>query len=395
MEVLAAYLCSLGRSVSKHDQIELVLRGSYLLKHWFGAHARPAADIDIECFERVRSATYTRFGTPTNYARALCMYAAQSWAYLLPEFEDSSIPDDGTSLWEYGTPGERCYTGWSKASDGTSGLLQIDIAQAGAYDMAFVSVEDLELADSKGNRSTLPAYTPEMLLAAKLSWIARGLTHLDAASAPRWRGEFKDLFDAHLLVTKGELRAHEFEKAMWAVAAEDKLEWRILEMLLTERPTLTDADNSIWAEFQQAYSDQVTCGPDEMLRAIVEHLRPWLLDLLAHAPFLAAIKAEPTDEVPYLIYADWLQERADPRGDFLRLFIQWYFRNENTQAASPAYQILRHMAKRLFAISEPSKTPNDATKELKVAVSAMSTPWLYHVFGSADRFREIKKRIEA
>lgn len=34
--------------------------------------------------------------------------------------------------------------------------------------------------------------------------------------------------------------------------------------------------------------------------------------------FLAAIRAQPTDDTVRLVYADWLDERCDPRGEFLR-----------------------------------------------------------------------------
>jgi uncharacterized protein (TIGR02996 family) len=37
------------------------------------------------------------------------------------------------------------------------------------------------------------------------------------------------------------------------------------------------------------------------------------------AAFLAAIRAEPEDEAPRLIYADWLDERGDPRAEYLRV----------------------------------------------------------------------------
>jgi len=36
-------------------------------------------------------------------------------------------------------------------------------------------------------------------------------------------------------------------------------------------------------------------------------------------PFLQAIRAAPHDDTPRLIYADWLEERGDPRGEFIRL----------------------------------------------------------------------------
>src|SRR4051794_22570375 len=35
--------------------------------------------------------------------------------------------------------------------------------------------------------------------------------------------------------------------------------------------------------------------------------------------FLQAILANPDDVVPRLVYADWLEERGDPRGEFIRL----------------------------------------------------------------------------
>ena len=35
--------------------------------------------------------------------------------------------------------------------------------------------------------------------------------------------------------------------------------------------------------------------------------------------FLNAIEANPCDPTPRLIYADWLDERGDPRGELLRI----------------------------------------------------------------------------
>lgn len=37
------------------------------------------------------------------------------------------------------------------------------------------------------------------------------------------------------------------------------------------------------------------------------------------AGFIAALLAEPDDRVALLVYADWLDERNDPRGEFVRL----------------------------------------------------------------------------
>jgi uncharacterized protein (TIGR02996 family) len=38
--------------------------------------------------------------------------------------------------------------------------------------------------------------------------------------------------------------------------------------------------------------------------------------------FLSAVVENFSDDVPTLIYADWLEERGDPRGPFLRSFVE-------------------------------------------------------------------------
>src|SRR5262245_15898045 len=37
------------------------------------------------------------------------------------------------------------------------------------------------------------------------------------------------------------------------------------------------------------------------------------------AAFLAAIRDDPDDDGPRLIFADWLEEQGDPRGEFIRV----------------------------------------------------------------------------
>ena len=38
-----------------------------------------------------------------------------------------------------------------------------------------------------------------------------------------------------------------------------------------------------------------------------------------HNPFLDAIRETDSDDTPRLIYADWLEERGDPRAEFIRV----------------------------------------------------------------------------
>lgn len=44
--------------------------------------------------------------------------------------------------------------------------------------------------------------------------------------------------------------------------------------------------------------------------------------MIANEPFLQAIAANPDDDAPRLIYADWLEEQGDARGEFIRLQCQ-------------------------------------------------------------------------
>jgi uncharacterized protein (TIGR02996 family) len=39
----------------------------------------------------------------------------------------------------------------------------------------------------------------------------------------------------------------------------------------------------------------------------------------ADTPFLETIKANPSDVATRLVYADWLEERGDPRGELIRI----------------------------------------------------------------------------
>lgn len=55
-------------------------------------------------------------------------------------------------------------------------------------------------------------------------------------------------------------------------------------------------------------------------RATVRELTPRLEEVFPdHAPFLRAIHVNWADQLPRLVYADWLDERSDPRAELLRV----------------------------------------------------------------------------
>lgn len=368
-EVIAEFLHALQLTIHPHDQTVPVLRGSTLMNRWFGDAARPAADIDLEWFPQTNWAC-RRFASPLEQARGLLLFALGDHHGSPINFDpDIPVPSDGVNLalWDYSTPGLRCYTGWTWNDRNLRGVLQIDIAQAGSYDLLGVIPQTIELPRALGEPAQLLSYSPEMLLAAKLSWIVRSVkraTNAEQIDTFAFRGEAKDLFDAHLLLTKGNLRLEVFQNAFFAVAMEDKLDWNQINVLLDNECAMSIDGFSSFADFFNRYSHLLPKRPSEMMQTLIARLGPLLGDLREHVPFLRSIEADPTNEVCFLIYADWLEDRNDPRYEFLRLFCAFFF-HDNKRARTALASML----------------------------SAQSGGWLYHVFGGAERSRELRRRI--
>jgi uncharacterized protein (TIGR02996 family) len=399
MEVLIEFLRRLSETLTQWDPA-LVLRGSLLLRYWFGARARPAADIDLECFERPASRGNSRFsGAPVAHARALCIYAAEGGRALgqdrgaSPRIAFEPIdPEDGTDLWDYGTPGERCYTLWvAHDLSEAKGRLQIDIAQAGSYDLGAIGLEELEWSTPATPPFRFLAYTPEMLLAAKLSWVIRGLKQRGGSEGelpPQWIGAPKDLFDSHLLLTKANLRSDELQTGLYAVGAEDKLDWLDLEHLLEASARMGDDDFANWEEFRRQYEAILDRGPAEMLRTVADQLRLLLGDFREHISFMRAINAAPEDELAYLSYADWLESRGDRRGQLLRLYVKWAFPPKNPTLLARAHRLL-------VSTFVPEEDLSPTRQAFIAAMRAAPAAWLYQVFGGPERYRLIGHQIEA
>lgn len=396
-EVVLEFLRRLSQTISPGDPV-LVLRGSVLMQLWFGPRARPAADIDLECFERPGRDHDPRFGgSPVAHARALCIFASQEcWdprqgPGTSSRFEFDPIdPEDGTDLWDYGTPGERCYTLWvAHDLKDAKGRLQIDLAQAGSYDFSAIDVEELDWTTSASTPFRFPAYTPEMLLAAKLSWIIRlwnRRVESGGELSTRWNGAAKDLFDAHLLLTKPNLRTNQLQNALFAVGAEDKLDWLQFEYLLDASTWIRDVDFPNWEDFRRQHKSIIDCGPAEMLRTVADRLQLILGDFREHLPFLRALQPKPADEQAYLAYADWLQSRGDHRCELLRFYVE--------RIRQPTNPTLLSLACEMFSGSFVSRNDADhCRRALRNAMNAAPTTWLYQVFGSAEHYRAVKSQL--
>jgi len=390
------FLLLLSQTVEE-DLVRPVLRGSVLLQHWFGAKARPAADLDFECFmmpaEVIEEAYgYNPYESAVDYGKATCRYAAIGSTYYrwarpaqsppAVEFQPIEEPRDGNSLWVYGTPGERYIAGWVyHDNNGETGELQIDIAEAATH-AEEIGITGIKLVSPRNVEFSCPAYNQETMLAAKLSWLFRGLSPRGNATEdkakeggsgqarpqpPQWEGEPKDLFDAHLLLTHGTLDAGEFERVMAAVGTADMLNWNCIETLSDLRTTPMDDDQfANWPEFQQQYADLIPCGPSQMIREVAERLQPLLGSLYAgnELPFLKAIDAARDKPLPYLVYADWLEEHGDSRAAFLRRYAAFI-----------------------------AEAPYD-TAELKSLFNTQPAGWLRRVIGTFRRFNTLKGALQ-
>lgn len=71
--------------------------------------------------------------------------------------------------------------------------------------------------------------------------------------------------------------------------------------------------------------------------------------MTTHLEFVRQIMAHPRDENLRLVYADWLEERGDPRSVFLRL----EGRLHHTPEQAPHYQTLRRQVRALHASLAP------------------------------------------
>lgn len=388
-EVLLEFVRLLNQTVLEYEETLVpVLRGSLLLRHWFGDHARRAADLDLECFERAEPpedgiGPYDEYQSLVDNGKAMCRYAAETSELSRNTegnifFRESNAPGaEGASLWAYGTPGERYFAGWvMRGHPLRSGLLQIDIAESDSYTLDDISIADIELGEG-ADRVACPAYTPEMLLAAKLSWLMRSLTRRTVngnIAAPRWHGELKDLFDTHLLLKRAELDAASFQKSLLALGAECDLEWSRLAVLFdVQRAPMSVQDFPGWHEFVAQRGEVVVSEPHEMLQVVAERLEPLLGDfyLRQELPFIFEIHADPADEAAYAIYADWLDERGSSRAQVVRQFREFKFHSEEL----------------------PADELTAKKQELQTTIANTSLPWLHQFFGQPSRLRQALDRI--
>jgi uncharacterized protein (TIGR02996 family) len=95
-----------------------------------------------------------------------------------------------------------------------------------------------------------------------------------------------------------------------------------------------------------------------------------------HDEFLQAILASPTDNGPRLIYADWLDEHGDPRGEFIR--VQCTLEG---LPCSRGQHTCRDLAAPLESTCEPCRKAEPLRRRAKELLERHRTSWTNLVLG--------------
>jgi uncharacterized protein (TIGR02996 family) len=69
--------------------------------------------------------------------------------------------------------------------------------------------------------------------------------------------------------------------------------------------------------------------------------------VIGHEAFIAAVEARPADDTPRLVYADWLDEHTDPRGEYLRAELRLSALSAGDPAAADLRRRLRALRTRI------------------------------------------------
>jgi hypothetical protein len=176
----------------------LVLRGSVLLKAWFGAIAREPGDLDFVVIPARWSIDADRSRTMLT---GIAAEAQQASAGSPVSIDAGRAAIEG--IWTYDrVPGLRMMLPWT-ADDGHSGYLQLDFV-FNEHLPADPELTEVSLHQD-GPRARVLAVTPELSLAWKVQWLITDMYP-----------QAKDLYDAVLLAERTPLRYDLLRQVMTA-----------------------------------------------------------------------------------------------------------------------------------------------------------------------------------
>lgn len=99
------------------------------------------------------------------------------------------------------------------------------------------------------------------------------------------------------------------------------------------------------ASYRKLVEDKLKKGYEEQIPLTATELRR---EKKRHEPFLKEILADPDAPGPYAVYADWLSEQGDPRGEFIQVQLQL----EDESLTTAQRKELRKQEKQLLARHE-------------------------------------------
>lgn len=251
-EALDLVLAAVARSEWSE---RLVLRGSVLLKAWFGAKARDPADVDFVADRTGRNFDHREFD---EIFRDIAIRAAARSGERVRI--DPELAGDGVAerIWTYGsaTTGRRVILAWDCPEHGIDGTLQLDFAfgETLADEPQYTKIPR---CGHPGPRAKLRTATPHESLAWKVRWLISD----EEDSAPRG----KDLYDAVLLAEHCDLSPELLRRALAAASG------------IYTMPKLSELQNLAqhvnWADFCIDYP-LLEDAHEEFVRRLVIALAP-------------------------------------------------------------------------------------------------------------------------
>jgi uncharacterized protein (TIGR02996 family) len=297
----------LSRFAQSEHAANYILRGSTVLRHWYGAEAREPQDLDL----------VAKYGHDPE----------RTIAEVLAICHDASLPGptfpvqrgNMLPMWEYDVfPGVRFHV--PPAPNWRVPTVQLDIA----YDYQEEMPREVIRLEGPPGHEPIPirARTREACLASKVCWIASDLTQHGQVD----RNDVADALlltrDASLsgeLVSRGVatlLQATERDASLFTVWDHDVVT-SLLAKVKHREPMFPDGPEADRAAAPLPdLLIELTVRVAPMLRGVVWFPQPdeW--------PFLLALYENPGEAVHALALADWLQEQDDPRGEWLHLTLQ-------------------------------------------------------------------------
>jgi uncharacterized protein (TIGR02996 family) len=93
------------------------------------------------------------------------------------------------------------------------------------------------------------------------------------------------------------------------------------------------------------------------------------------AGFIAAMLAEPDDRTVLLVYADWLDEHSDPRGEYLRMILEGSFAGDRLPrfieiSVGIDYQWRERIATRHWRVGDAVHITEAYTREARIVAIA-------------------------